>query len=141
MIKAFKFRAQAISSLLEDTPPWFTKFEFENFFLLFYIISTICEIKSNFKSVQFFCIHPVDSMDIVVRPPEAVGKSKVVCGHCHHKGHRNQDTNPCRLTKCTDYTYCGVKEKHPEYFQKLNAMKMELSKRKAAFQARVSITL
>ena len=25
-----------------------------------------------------------------------------------------------------------VKEKHPEYFQKLNAMKMELSKRKAA---------
>ncbi|CAB4022877.1 Hypothetical predicted protein [Paramuricea clavata] len=74
----------------------------------------------------------IDSMDIVVRPLEAVGKLKVVCGHCHHKGHRNQGTNPCRLTKCTDYTYCGVKEKHPEYFQKLNAMKMELSKRKAA---------
>jgi hypothetical protein len=41
MIKAFKFRAQAIFSLLEKTPPpWFTKFEFENFFLLFYILST-----------------------------------------------------------------------------------------------------
>jgi hypothetical protein len=73
----------------------------------------------------------IDSMDIVVRPPEAVGKSKVVCGHCHHKGHRNQGTNPSRLMKCTNYTYCGVKEKHPEYFHKLNAMKMELSKRKA----------
>ena len=35
-----KFRAQAIFSLLEKTPPpWFTKFEFENFFSLFYIIS------------------------------------------------------------------------------------------------------
>jgi hypothetical protein len=39
-IKAFKFRTQAIFSLLEKTPPWFTKFEFENFFSLFYIIST-----------------------------------------------------------------------------------------------------
>ena len=71
-------------------------------------------------------------MNIVVREPPAVGKSKVVCGHCHHKGHRNQSTNPCTLTKCTDYTYCGVKDKHHEYFQKLNAMKLELSKRKAA---------
>ena len=43
MIKAaFKFRAQSIQfSLLEKTPPpWFTKFEFEKFFLFFYIIST-----------------------------------------------------------------------------------------------------
>ena len=41
MIKAFIFRAQAIFSLLEKTPPpWFTKFEFEKFFSLFYIIST-----------------------------------------------------------------------------------------------------
>jgi hypothetical protein len=33
-IKAFKFRAQAIFSLLEKKrpPPWFTKFEFEYFF-------------------------------------------------------------------------------------------------------------
>jgi hypothetical protein len=32
-IKAFKFRAQAIFSLLEKTtPPRFTKFEFEKFF-------------------------------------------------------------------------------------------------------------
>jgi hypothetical protein len=42
MIKAFRFCAQAIFSLLEKThaPAWFTKFEFDNFFLLFYIIST-----------------------------------------------------------------------------------------------------
>jgi hypothetical protein len=39
-IKAFKFRAQAIFSLLEKTLPWFTKFEFEKFFSIFYLIST-----------------------------------------------------------------------------------------------------
>jgi hypothetical protein len=43
MIKAFKSRAQAIFSLFEKTPsppPWFTEFEFEKLFSLFYIIST-----------------------------------------------------------------------------------------------------
>jgi hypothetical protein len=40
MIKAFKFRAQAILSCWKDTPLWFTKFEFEKLFSLFYIIST-----------------------------------------------------------------------------------------------------
>jgi hypothetical protein len=42
-IKDFKSRAQAIFSLLEKThtyTPWFTKFEFEKIFSLFYIIST-----------------------------------------------------------------------------------------------------
>ena len=62
----------------------------------------------------------IDSMNIVVREPPPIGNSKVVCGHCHHKGHRNQSTNPCNLTKCTDYTYCGVKDKHHEYFQMEN---------------------
>ena len=39
MIKAFKFRAQAIFSLFgKDTHPWFTKFEFKKFFPFFYII-------------------------------------------------------------------------------------------------------
>ena len=40
MIEAFKFRAQAIFSLLKRHTPWFTKFEFEKFFPFFYIIST-----------------------------------------------------------------------------------------------------
>ena len=41
MIEAFKFRAQAILSLLEKKhPPWFTQFEFEYFFSLFYIMGT-----------------------------------------------------------------------------------------------------
>jgi hypothetical protein len=49
-IKAFKSRAQAIFSLLEKTPPpRFTKFEFMNCILV-----AVCEIESNFKSVQFF---------------------------------------------------------------------------------------
>jgi hypothetical protein len=43
MIKPFKLRAQAIFIIQffgKDTPSWFAKFEFENFFPLFYIIST-----------------------------------------------------------------------------------------------------
>jgi hypothetical protein len=41
-IKAFKFRAQAIFSVLEkNPPPWlFTKFEFEYSFSSFYIMGT-----------------------------------------------------------------------------------------------------
>jgi hypothetical protein len=71
MIKSFRFRAQAIFNFAgEDTPPWFTKYEFEKFFSLFYIISTqrsnihqqldtnSC-FDSKFISVQFFFIHPV----------------------------------------------------------------------------------
>ena len=62
----------------------------------------------------------IDSMDIHVKELPAMGNSRTICGNCHHKGHRNQPTNPCHLPKCTDYTYCGNREKHPEYFQKLN---------------------
>jgi len=54
---------------------------------------------------------------------------KIVCGYCHHRGHRNNATKPRELKKCTEYTYCGLKEKHPEYFSKLNSLKMELKKK------------
>ena len=76
----------------------------------------------------------IESMDLNVRELPVMGNSRTICGNCHHKGHRNQATNPCRLPKCAEYTYCGNKEKHPEYFQKLNAMKLELSKRTAALK-------
>lgn len=76
----------------------------------------------------------IDSMDINVKELPTMGNSRTICGNCHHKGHRNQPTNPCRLPKCTEYTYCGNKEKHSEYFQKLNAMKLELNKRTAALK-------
>jgi hypothetical protein len=62
--------ARAIFSLLEKTHPWFTKFEFEKFFSLFYIISTQrsyiykkrdtnrCFVK--LRAIQFcFFMHPV----------------------------------------------------------------------------------
>ena len=74
----------------------------------------------------------IDSMNIVVREPPAVGEGKSVCGHCHHRGHRNQALKPCSLKKCTEYTYCGIKEKHSEYFGKLNSLKLERKKRKDA---------
>ena len=39
-----------------------------------------------------------------------------------------------RLKKCTEYTYCGLKEKHPEYFSKLNSLKVELKKKKTTLK-------
>jgi hypothetical protein len=84
MIKAFKFCAEAIFSLLEKTPPpppWFTKFEFEKFFSLFYIISTkrsyihkkldtnSCFTKLRANSYLFsFFIHPVGTYITIVPP-------------------------------------------------------------------------
>ena len=76
----------------------------------------------------------VESMSIEIREPPNLGNSKVVCGHCHHRGHRNNITKPCELKKCTEYTYCGLKEKHPEYFSKLNSLKVELKKKKTTLK-------
>ena len=72
----------------------------------------------------------IESMSIEIREPPSLGNSKVVCGHCHHCGHRNNITKPSELKKCTEYTYCGLKDKHPEYFSKLNSLKVELKKKK-----------
>lgn len=72
----------------------------------------------------------IESMNITVPEPPAVGKSKVVCSFCHHRGHRNQHNNPCKLKKCVEYTFCGIKDRHPEYFNKLNSHKTELRKKK-----------
>lgn len=76
----------------------------------------------------------IESMSIEIREPPSLGNSKVVCGHCHHRGHRNNITKPCELKKCTEYTYCGLKDKHPEYFSKLNSLKVELKKKKATLK-------
>ena len=46
----------------------------------------------------------IESMAIKVLEPPAVGSSKIVCSHCHHRGHRNQTSKPCQLKKCCDYT-------------------------------------
>jgi len=71
----------------------------------------------------------IESMSIENREPPTLGNSRVVCGHCHHRGHRNNATKPCELKKRTEYTNCGLKEKHPEYFSKLNSLKVELKKK------------
>ena len=66
---------------------------------------------------------------IQVQEPPAIGSAKIVCSYCHHRGHRNQITKPCQLKKCVDYTFCGIKEKHPEYFNKLNSLKVDLKRK------------
>ena len=76
----------------------------------------------------------IEAMSIEIREPPNLGNSKVVCGHCHHCSHRNNITKPCELKKCTEYTYCGLKEKHPEYFSKLNSLKVGLKKKKTTLK-------
>ena len=60
-----------------------------------------------------------------MQEPPAIGSAKIVCSYCH----RNQMTKPCQLKKCVDYTFCGIKEKHPEYFNKLNSLKVDLKRK------------
>lgn len=88
----------------------------------------VVEVKSELKEIEF----NIESMNVNIREPAAVGRGKSVCGNCHHRGHRNQATKPCVLNKCTDYTYCGIKEKHPEFFSKLNALKLQRRKKENA---------
>ena len=71
----------------------------------------------------------LESMMIQVQEPPAIGSAKIVCSYCHHRGHRNQMTKPCQLKKCVDYTFCGIKEKHPEYFNKLKSLKVDLKRK------------
>ena len=71
-------------------------------------------------------------MNILVREPPPVGGAKSICGYCHHRGQRNSALKPCSLEKCTEYTYCGIKEKHPEYFSQLTSLKLERKKQKDA---------
>ena len=88
----------------------------------------VIEAKSELKEIEF----NMESMNVNIREPAAVGRGKSICGNCHHRGHRNQATKPCVLNKCTDYSYCGTKEKHPEFFSKLNSLKLERRKKENA---------
>ena len=65
----------------------------------------------------------IESMEIQVQELPHIGTGRIICSFCHHRGHRNQMSNPCKLKKCTNYTFCGLKDKHPEYFNKLNGLK------------------
>ena len=71
----------------------------------------------------------IESMEIQVQELPHIGTGRIICSFCHHRGHRNQTSNPCKLKKCTDYTFCGLKDKHPEYFNKLNGLKQDLKKK------------
>ena len=72
----------------------------------------------------------LDSMNINVPTLPAIGNSRLMCGNCHHRGHRNQVNQPCTLQKCTSYTYCGCKDKHPEYFSEMNKLKAIIKKKR-----------
>ena len=71
----------------------------------------------------------IESMEIQVQELPHIRTERIICSFCHHRGHRNQTSNPCKLKKCTDYTFCGLKDKHPEYFNKLNGLKQDLKKK------------
>ena len=76
----------------------------------------------------------IESMKIEVQEPPAMGSAKIICSHCHHRGHQNQISKPCQLKKCCEYTFCGVKDKHPEYFARLNSLKHDLRKKERIYR-------
>ena len=64
-----------------------------------------------------------------------IGNGKETCGNCHHRGHRNQTNQPCELQKCSSYTYCGIRDKHPEYFAEMNKLKASIKKKRDDLKA------
>lgn len=84
--------------------------------------------KQEYKEIEF----KLESMQVEIREPPAIGNSRLVCSHCHHRGHRtrNNSSHPCQLNKCVDYTYCGLKDKHIEFQTRLNGLKLELKKKR-----------
>ena len=71
----------------------------------------------------------LESMSISIREPPPVRNSRQICSHCHYRGHRNNSSNPCKLPKCKEYTYCGIKEKHPEYQYQINCLTSDIKKK------------
>jgi hypothetical protein len=69
-----------------------------------------------------------------IREPPVIGNSKIICGHCHHRGHRNSTSKPCNMNTCPDYTYCGIKDKHQEYIAETNHVKILVKKTKDKIQ-------
>lgn len=76
----------------------------------------------------------LESMNINVPELPEIGRYKVVCGNCHHRGHRNQQTKPCIMERCSSFTYCGIKDKHPEYTSEMNRMKCAIKKKSDAIK-------
>ncbi len=73
-------------------------------------------------------------MKINVVELPAIGKQKAICSNCHHRGHQNTQLLPCELEKCSSHTYCGLKDKHPEYFTEMNRVKSAVKKKKDVFK-------
>ena len=42
---------------------------------------------------------------------------------------------PCNLQKCTSFTYCGIRDKHPEYFVEMNKLKASIKKKRDDIKA------
>ena len=68
----------------------------------------------------------LESMHINVPELPAIGKYKVICSNCLHRGHRNEKTKPCIMERCLSFTYCGIKGKHPEYTDAIKQLEEEL---------------
>ena len=83
------------------------------------------QIRENQQELQEMEVH-LESMKINVAELPTIGKQKVTCSNCHHRGHRNSQLQPCAL----ENTYCGLKDKHPEYFTEMNKVKSAVNKRK-----------
>ena len=77
----------------------------------------------------------LESRNIVIKELPPIGASKLICGRCHHRGHRNCTTNLCNMDKCTGYTYCGQREKHPEYIGETNQVKVAIKKMREKIEA------
>ena len=83
---------------------------------------------------MYFKVNLESRKSVVVKPLPTVGKAKIICSHCHHRGHRNTASKPCPMNLCPGFTYCGIKEKHQEYISDTNQVKTSIKKTKDKIQ-------
>ena len=91
------------------------------------------QIRANRQELQVMQVR-LESMHINVPELSAIGKDKVICSNCHHRGHRNEQTKPCIMERCLSFTYCGIKGKLPEYTAEMNKMKCSIKKKSDAIK-------
>jgi hypothetical protein len=91
------------------------------------------QIRANRQELQVMQVR-LEPMNINVPELPEIGRYKVVCGNCHHRGHRNQQTEPCIMERCSSFTFCGINDKHPENTSEMNRMKCAIKKKSDAIK-------
>ena len=70
----------------------------------------------------------LELLETPVQEPVRLGKGVQICGHCHHRGHRNDARHACEYVKCIGFRHCGHQKLHPEHAQEISDAKRNIKR-------------